>query len=182
MPHSYSGPYVFFLWRKVLNWFSPRNHFAPCVDSGTPILKTVNWRLTTAMGCRTPFWVVPRGYFPWQTATLEYLCIHNFISPTLFRFKPSELQTPMHHCPPVYTGESCNQFLYTAGTSDSGKDQYATLSGLPGPGEVVLVRVPNLVNQYLYSIKYQNSLNISRQNVKIWTIGTKTELDRFTRN
>ena len=53
-------------------------------------------------------------------------CVHNFLTPTHFRFNPRKLLTLTHCCIPVYTGATWNYFVYTAGTSSSVEGQYAT--------------------------------------------------------
>ena len=57
------------------------------------------------------------------------LCIYNFT--THFRFNKREPLSTTYLCLPVYLGASSNHFVYTAGTSDSVKSQYATLPHTP---------------------------------------------------
>ena len=104
---------------------------------------TEDWQLTvTAVGCPHPgrhsaaalcnwpllFW--PKN---WDWPLLcGYMCTYNFLTPTNFRFNRRGLLTPTHRCLPVYTGASCNRFIYSAGTFGSVKSQYVTIGGARG--------------------------------------------------
>ena len=131
----------FLLWRDVLSRFA-RGSLGPCSYSGTPRLKTADWRLTTADSfyCellsptseRRPVvtfhdWLNLFWQQDWDWPLLcGYLCIYNFITLTHFQFNPCELLIPTHRCLPVYTGTSGNLFVNTVGTSSSVKGQYET--------------------------------------------------------
>ena len=56
------------------------------------------------------FWLQDRDW----PLLCGYLCIYNS-------------DTPTHHCLPVYICASCSHFVYTARTSSSVKNQYATV-------------------------------------------------------
>ena len=77
-------------------------------------LKTNDWKLTIiAVGCCP----LPLGGTQWPlSTTLEYLCKYNFIIPTQGSFGSDSHDLLLF----VYTGASCNHFVYTV------KGQYAT--------------------------------------------------------
>ena len=68
------GRISFLLWRNILNWFSTEVHLTLCGHSVDTRLQTNEWRLKlkTAVGCCNS----------WLSATLGYLCIFNFITPS----------------------------------------------------------------------------------------------------